>query len=166
MEAGMDDYIAKPFDPGVLLKMIGRLLTAGAAQPAEAPAAEPEHALPSVDSPPPLDRDALVARCMGNLELAQELLSDFEGDLSERVDQIARHVRQGDAQATVELAHALKGAAGTMTAESLQALAAAIEAAGKTGDLTSAVPLADRLGDEAHRCLHFIPELQGQLKDI
>jgi two-component system sensor histidine kinase/response regulator len=144
----MDDYIGKPFEPDALLEMIERLLAAKEGEP---------------DSPPPIDRDALLARCMGNLEFAQSLLSDFEGDLPERVDQIAQRIQQGNAQATAESAHALKGAAGTVTAEPLRALAAEIEAAGKTGDLTQVASLADQLRAEAQRCLSFIPELQERM---
>jgi len=64
---------------------------------------------------------------MGNLEFAQSLLSDFERDLPERVDQVAEHIHRGEAQAASEMAHALKGAAGTVTAEFVRALAAEIE---------------------------------------
>jgi Amt family ammonium transporter len=148
LEAGMDDYIVKPFEPDALLEMIERLLAAKEGKP---------------DRPPPIDRDALLARCMGNLEFAQSLLSDFEGDLPERVDQIAQRIQQGNPQATAESAHALKGAAGTVTAEPLRALAAEIEAAGKTGDLTQVASLVDQLRTEAQRCLRFIPELQERM---
>ena len=121
-----------------LLEMIGRLLGGRrASEPAE-PAAGPRRTGPPPVSngPPPIDRDALLARCMGNLEFAQSLLSDFEGDLPERVEQIARACpTSATPSAAAESAHALKGAAGMVTAESLQALAAEIEAAGKTGDL-------------------------------
>ena len=149
LEAGMDDYIGKPFEPDALLTMIRRRLAAKERKPA--------------DSPPPIDRGALLARCMGNLEFAQSLLSDFEGDLPKRVDQIAQRIAQGDARATAESAHALKGAAGTITAEPLRALAAKIEAAGKAGDLTPLASLADELRAETQRCLRFLPEIQERM---
>ena len=109
---------------------------------------------------PPMDRDALVARCMGNLEFAQKMLTDFEGYLPERVDQIVRVLGQHDAGAAADLAHGLKGTAGIMTAKTLQAVAAGIEAAGMAGDLAEATPLSDRLNAEARRCLDYIPELR------
>jgi len=85
------------------------------------------------------------------------------GERLERVDQIAQRIHQGDARAMAESAHALKGAAGTITAEPLRALAAEIEAAGKAGDLTQVVSLTDQLRAEAERCLRFIPDLKERM---
>jgi hypothetical protein len=48
-------------------------------------------------------------------------------------------------------------------AESLRTLAAGIEAAGKTGDLADATPLAERLQAEARRCIRFLPKLRGKM---
>ena len=131
LDAGMDDYITKPFKPKTLLEMISRSLLATAAETAGASPVMADPTRMPPDGPPPIDRKALLVRCMGNVAFAQSLLTEFEGDLPERVEQIARHVGGRDAGATVDSAHALKGAAGTVTAEPLRALAAAIEAAGK-----------------------------------
>ncbi len=149
LAAGMDDYIAKPFEPSELVRTIERVLAAGALPSAQ-------QACESV----PIDRGALLARCMGNLEFAQSVLSAFEAELVERVDQIAGQVGQCDVRAATESAHALKGAAGMVTAESLRQLAQQIEAAGKAGTLAEALPLADRLREEADRCLRYIPQLR------
>ena len=69
LEAGMDNYIGKPFEPDALLEMMGRLLAAKEGQPAEKPPVEPGQTPLAADRPPPINRDALLARCMGNLEL-------------------------------------------------------------------------------------------------
>ena len=170
VEAGMDDYISKPFEPDVLLKMIGRLLTVNEGAPdVDSPAEESSDDLGRVSLPvdnrPPIDRRALLLRCMENLEFAQSLLADFEGDLPQRVDQIAQFIHEDDVRAAAESAHALKGAAGTIAAEPLRTLAAEMEAAGKAGDLASAASLVDQLHAEAQRCLRFIPELKERMSD-
>jgi Amt family ammonium transporter len=163
LESGMDDYIGKPFEPDMLLEMIGRLLAAKEGKQAEEPAAGPRQTPSPSDSSPPINSDAFLARCMGSLEFARSLLADFEDELPGYVEQIAEHVYQGNAPAAAESAHALKGAAGTVTAEPLRALAAEIEAAGKAGDLTQVASLADQLRAEAQRCLRFIPEIQERM---
>jgi PAS domain S-box-containing protein len=163
LAAGMDNYIGKPFEPNALLEMMRHVLAAQEQKPTAEPPAELSRAPSPEDSPPPIDHSALLARCMGNLEFAQSLLADFQGDLPERIDEIAERVHQGDARAMAESAHALKGAAGTITAESLRALAAAMEAAGKAGDPTPLASLADQLCAEAQRCLRYIPELQQRM---
>jgi CheY-like chemotaxis protein/HPt (histidine-containing phosphotransfer) domain-containing protein len=168
LQAGMDEYISKPFASEALLAMIGRLLgvkeePAADEPPADAPPAEPTltTAQPAATTPDaPIDHRGLMARCLGNLEFAQSLLSVFAEDLPERMELIARQLREKDVAAVVESAHTLKGSAGMMSAESLRAVAAQIEALGKAGDLAEAVSLAERLGQEANRCLRFVPEIR------
>ncbi len=168
VEAGMDDYISKPFEPQTLLKVMARFLASKEATPGESPVEEPRLApAPRLACPavPPIDGDALVARCLGNLELAADLLSEFARDLPQRVEKIARHARQGDARAATESAHALKGSAGMMGAEAVQTLAARIEATGREGDLAQAASLADELRGEVQRCLRYLPELREKISD-
>jgi PAS domain S-box-containing protein len=131
------------------------------------PAPSPDGPVPLLACPavPPIDGGALLARCVGDLEFAVDLLSDFAGDLAQRVEKIARHARQGDARATAESAHALKGTAGMMSAGALQTLAARIEAAGGDGDLAQAASLADELRGEVQRCLRYLPELREKMTD-
>ena len=112
------------------------------------------------DRRPPIDRDALLTHCAGSPEFAHSLLSDFAGDLPKRLEQIAGHVREGDAQAAAEAAHSLKGSAGILAATAVREIAAEIEAAGKAGDLARLASLADRLGGEVRRCQDFIPQIQ------
>jgi len=160
LAAGMDSYLSKPFDPSQLLTAMGDVLTP---QPAAAVPEANAPTPPPVDILPPLNVDALRTRCLGVLDIAESLLADFERGLLESVEQIAQHAAQGDAQATAETAHSLKGEAGTITAEPLRALAAEIEAAGKAGDLTPLATLVVRLREEAQRCLQFLPELRRRL---
>ncbi len=163
LDAGMDSYISKPFDAESLLDAMGRLLAAQEKEPAAEPPAEPQPMPSPACSTPPIDRDALARRCMGDLEFAAELLSEFENMLADRVERIARPVREGNAAAAGVAAHGLKGEAGTMAAESLRALAAAIESAGKANELSKVAALVDQLGDEVQRCRQYIPELRRQL---
>ena len=160
VEAGMDDYVSKPFEPRTLLQTMGRFL---AMQGGKAAAAEPLPASPAANVPAPIDRDALLARCMGNLEFAGSLLADFEDDLRSRVDQIVGQAQAGDARAAAESAHALKGAAAIITAESVRELAARIEATGKAGDAREVAALADQLHDEAGRLLSVLPGLREEM---
>ena len=163
VEAGMDDYLSKPFEPQSLFKILARFLASNESKPAQPPAGE-ARPTPSPEGPvPPIDGDALLARCMGNLRLAAELLADFAGDLDQHVEIIAGHARQGDGHAAAESAHALKGAAGTLGAEALRTLAAKIEATGREGDLAQAASLVEELRGEAQRCLRYAAALQEKM---
>jgi HPt (histidine-containing phosphotransfer) domain-containing protein len=100
---------------------------------------------------------------MGNLEFAESLLSDFGKDLPEHVAKIARNGAAGDGKGMAEAAHALKGAAGTVAAEAVRDIAAAIEAQGKAGSLAEVAALTDQLRDAAERCLQFIPKVRKEI---
>jgi HPt (histidine-containing phosphotransfer) domain-containing protein len=69
-------------------------------------------------------------------------------------------LRRNEAEALSELAHQVKGASGMMTARPLQEAATRMEAAGKGRDMAGAAEIADLLGQEARRCLEYIPELR------
>jgi PAS domain S-box-containing protein len=163
LAAGMDGYLTKPFEPDQLLRTLTSMLASRVEASVEQAADRPATAAPSAGGPPPLDAEALRVRCMGNLEFVATLLADFERDLLPAVEQIARYALAGDPRATAEAAHALKGEAGTITADPLRAAAAAVEAAGKTGDLSQVTALVERLRDEAQRCLGYLPDLRREI---
>jgi HPt (histidine-containing phosphotransfer) domain-containing protein len=69
----------------------------------------------------------------GQTGLLIELFGLFKDDSPERIENLKRSMAAGDASATSELAHAMKGAAGTIGASRMRALAQDIEKAGKAG---------------------------------
>ena len=111
----------------------------------------------------PIDREALISRCMGNLEFADSLLADFQEDLPQQVDQIATFADQGDIEAMTDTAHSLKGAAGIVVAETIRTIVTEIEMAGKAADLTDTPSLTEQLQSETQRCLGFIPRLREEI---
>jgi PAS domain S-box-containing protein len=164
LAAGMDDYISKPFEPDKLIDVIAKLLATKAPAAAdEPPQPKSDQSQTQPDNAPPFNMRALLARCMGSLEFAQNLLSDFEQELPGHADRIALAVGRRHAKEAAESAHRLKGAAGTMAAEPLRLLAEAIELAAKAGSLSQAASLAEQLGNEAKRCLEAIPKLREHL---
>jgi Amt family ammonium transporter len=160
LDAGMDDYISKPFEQSELIRLIDRLLGGKQSVQAERPSAAgtPGH---EVDAAP-IDVAALFARCMGNMEFAASLLDEMQSSGADLVEGIARLVAAQDAAGAAEAAHALKGAAGIVAAEPLRSLAADIEAAGKSGDLESVASLVEGLRREMQRCLAVVPKIREQ----
>jgi CheY-like chemotaxis protein/HPt (histidine-containing phosphotransfer) domain-containing protein len=161
LDAGMDDYVSKPFQARTLLEKIAGVLgeeengskEAARGEATEGPSREEE-------ASPPIDRESLVKRCMGSIEFAETLLAEFENDLPAHVERVVGHLAGGDLEAAVESAHSLKGAAGVVAAESLKEIAAEIEAAGRSEELSGSHGLAERLQCEAKRCLERLPEIR------
>ncbi|QDS86052.1 Sensor histidine kinase RcsC [Rosistilla ulvae] len=154
IDAGMDDYLAKPFNPKQLTEIVQQWL----------PQTLHNRTTPTVDTPQPetqlpFARQEFMERCMGDLGFAESLLESFESDSRARVDEIVMYANQRDATAAGNAAHTLKGMAGILAAHPLQSIAAEIERAGRQDDLEDIVDLIDDLQSEVSRCLAFIPSL-------
>ena len=74
-------------------------------------------------------------RVMNDEELARVVIAGFLGDLPGQIKQLKSYAAAGDARRVEEQAHKIKGASATVGGEALRALAAAMEEAGRAGDL-------------------------------
>jgi len=110
LAAGMDAYIAKPICVNDFMGAIGRLVPGAAGVGPEAPA--PEGAAQESDAPPGIDRDGLMARFDGDLELLQEAADIFFRNYPKQMDQLRDAIRRGDAEGVERAAHTIKGAVG------------------------------------------------------
>jgi CheY-like chemotaxis protein/HPt (histidine-containing phosphotransfer) domain-containing protein len=142
LAAGMNDYVAKPIDPHALIAALERWL-------APAPMDSPPSVEPDRPAAAPLadfDYASLLARLLGEEDMVPEIVPMFLDALPRQMDQLRLQVEAGDAVATERCAHTIKGAAATMGAERLRALALDMEQAARAGNLAmvaSALPEMD-----------------------
>ena len=73
------------------------------------------------------DRDELIARCLGDLEFAERILSRFQSRFQEDWSELERAVSQRNAEQTACVAHRLKGASANAAAHAIRERAAEIE---------------------------------------
>ena len=132
LTAGMNGHVTKPIDPdrlfAVLVQKIGRRRPV-ASPPATAPADTSDR--PAADLPERLPGFALAVglrRLQGNRALYRKLIIDFASAYQETPDSIRKALKDGDLQTCHHLVHSLKGAAGNLAAERLQAAAQDLEA--------------------------------------
>jgi CheY-like chemotaxis protein/HPt (histidine-containing phosphotransfer) domain-containing protein len=121
LQAGMNDYLAKPIDPVGLQHALLRAAGKTAAAPQAAPAA---HAATRLFDPP-----TLLARAGDDPEFARELIALFAQSVADDMRELRSAVEAGDEVQTRRLAHAIKGSAANLAAEALAAEAAALEKA-------------------------------------
>jgi HPt (histidine-containing phosphotransfer) domain-containing protein len=92
----------------------------------------------SVATPPSnvFNSDELLARCMGNANFAERVLSKFLQRGALDLDELVRAADALDAQAVTLMAHRIKGAAANVAAQRLRERAAVIEELGRTARLS------------------------------
>ncbi|MHC4875171.1 MAG: Hpt domain-containing protein [Planctomycetota bacterium] len=73
--------------------------------------------------------DELLSRCMDNVELADRVLSRFQGSLGETVQHLELLAGQGDWEGLAKQSHRLKGEAGNCGSRPIVELASELEAA-------------------------------------
>jgi two-component system sensor histidine kinase/response regulator len=137
LEAGMDSYLSKPIDPVKLLEEVSRLLELVDAPSAASPRLPCSEEAEASDAPP-LDLAALERRCMGDAAFARRILKKFAARLEDDITRIEGCLTREDSDEGRAEAHALKGAAGNVSAIGLQRAAASLEAALAAGDLEAA----------------------------
>jgi two-component system sensor histidine kinase/response regulator len=164
LEAGMTDYLKKPLNREELFDALERFLShldeapegeaAAIEQEPERPAAAPVAAstpAPGVPAAAPWNRDAVAERFMGDWDFVQVLLEKFERQADIDVQQLEQRVAAHDAEQTAQLAHRLKGAAASLSAEPLAAAAARLEALGRKQALDEIEDCFAELRDELER---------------
>jgi two-component system sensor histidine kinase/response regulator len=158
--AGMNAHLTKPIDEATLYETLLRILP-------EAPAPQ-DHADDPVaglrndgafDLPAPsphLDLPAALKHLGGKRELLLSLLHTFTEDFAGTPVQIAADARGGRNDAVAAQAHAVKGAAAYLRADTLCTTAARLEEAARDGR-----------ADEAQAHLpRFVDELEGVLGEL
>ncbi len=137
LEAGMNDFLTKPIQPHHLQAMLERWLgplPLVADLPPESPLGDTAAATDSRIFNGP----ALLTRMMEEKALAKALLRDFLEDAPEHIRELKAMLDAQNVQASIRVAHTLKGAAATVSAERMMALALMMETAAKNGLLAEA----------------------------
>ena len=103
---------------------------------------------------------SLLERCLNKPEVAERLLGKFATSAQERVEELRSAAEARDATRLGGVAHALKGAAGNMSAQRVQAAAAEVERLARENKIDEALVALDPLYNHVRECIAFIPTLK------
>jgi PAS domain S-box-containing protein len=155
-EVGMDDHIAKPFDPDDLFAVLTKWLVKEAPKPAAPERTEnkKERSPSNEETLPPLmdgiDVQLGLRRARGNEKLYRTLLLLLDEKYADAAERIGENLAAGNREEAVALAHSVKGTSGMLGAMKLFEAAGALEKALDEGGQAPEVLLAqftDRLAE-------------------
>lgn len=149
MDAGMDDFLAKPVEPERLFRSLARWIPASTSKHGvQGPDNISTDDIPGVG--PVLDLDAGRVYFAGKRESHERVLVRFLSAHKNDASNILAALENGDTRRALQLLHSLKGLAGMLTAKPLQQLSEQIETDLKKGSpakqlLAEAKQLASRM---------------------
>ena len=170
MEAGMDDFLNKPFQPDDLFGVLQKYLPV---QPIEEASLEAEIDTAPVDDAllpgVQIHTDALPAeacesddteatrvwqeslrvRCAGNTQLIEKLLNVYLKQSDADLETIRRHALMGEMEVVRMSAHSWRGSAGHLGAKRLMEVTGQIEELARAGATTEVEQKLDELSQEA-----------------
>jgi CheY-like chemotaxis protein len=136
LDAGMDDYLAKPVTLESLSLVLSKWLPGLAGRQAEVwVQAATGQAQPEAQV---FDLAVLRKRLLEDEDLLRSVLASFLQEIPRQMSALAEMLEAGQAQEAAKRAHAIKGAAAAVCAEYLRLAALGIEKAGRAEDLAAA----------------------------
>jgi two-component system sensor histidine kinase/response regulator len=141
LAAGMTDYLAKPVELTKLAHALEQCLRAPAPSGAEGSSAMEQRPVNNLV----FNQEELLARLMGDKILAARVIAAFLLDMPRQLDSLKNKLEHGDAPGARVQAHALKGAAATISAEALREVCLEAQNAAASMELSRALALLPRL---------------------
>jgi HPt (histidine-containing phosphotransfer) domain-containing protein len=113
-----------------------------------------------LDADKAINVDELLARCMGNAEIAQRILLKFQERFGLDLEELEQALRGQDSEAITQAAHRMKGASANVAAPRIYKLVSEIEQLGRNERISEIPPEFARLRTEWKRLLDDVSTLE------
>jgi CheY-like chemotaxis protein/HPt (histidine-containing phosphotransfer) domain-containing protein len=154
LDAGMDDYIAKPIKAADLAQKLGVLSAAQIVQNRQNPGVLAGHSLAA--DPPLADFDYAAAMAAMDAELVEVIIPAFLEHFPKDCAQLRAGLAAGDADMVMRVSHSMRGSLSAFGADPATRRAKELEALARAGDLREADALAQHLFAEVERLLKVL----------
>lgn len=156
LDAGMDDYLSKPFNMTKLRQILRKWMPPAQSTKAEAAATitiaeKPVPEAGAGSDNVPIDERVLKDMFGDNPEIFKEILNDFVDSTQKIIEEIKTGLQQNLAEAVKQAAHKLKSAARSIGANELTDICLSLETACKEDDwktINNQAPSLDKLMSE------------------
>jgi len=157
LEAGMDDYLSKPYKAEEINALLAKWLSAPPrerqAEGAE-PAPRPD-SVSSTEAPPPIDRAVIEAITsltpQGSAEILRSVITLYLDGSLKLLEGVRGAIEGKDATALNRAAHSLKSSSGNLGAKVLAAICSELERMGRSGTTEGAAARLTSLEKEYRR---------------
>ena len=140
MNAGMNDYLSKPFKPEDLQSMLEKYFGNSNVKTKQKRKKD-RSSIPSKN----FDKKAILDRIDGDMDLFRQLIALFVQEVPNQIKQIKLAIKANDPERITLFAHTIKGSAYNIRAMELKQVAFDIEQAGKSSDINLAASKIEAL---------------------
>jgi CheY-like chemotaxis protein/HPt (histidine-containing phosphotransfer) domain-containing protein len=171
LAAGMDSYLSKPIKRDELIELVERLAgTKDNNLPSEDPRPKTQVASPKTQVQRPKPQDPIpvfdltdaISKCYGEYALFQDVADCLFCEAGALVEQMRAAIREGDAAELAKTAHRLKGTVSYLGAAPALEATQHAESIGRSGDLSAASAVLEKLAIELDRLKAAIGEARGK----
>lgn len=127
LACGMDDFMAKPVAPQAMAEILARWLPCQSSSKSQTLAPSSVGQINDETALPVWDRQGMLARLMGEKQVARVITSGFLIDIPLKLQALEISLAEKDMLTLIRLAHGIRGAAATVGGERLQAAAHLLE---------------------------------------
>ena len=163
LEAGMNDYIAKPVTAQTLAETLKKWLPTASDDDArisdEQKPANAEEAI--IPEPLIWDTAGMLERLMDDEDLVREITAAFLADIPQQIQTLKTSIEHGDIPTAQRQAHTIKGVSANVGGEALRAVAFEIEQIIKAGDLVAA---GTRMTELDMQCDRLIKAMETSMR--
>ena len=156
LEAGMDDYIAKPLRRKDLLTMAEKWT--GGIDDSRLKIDDCTIPRGNQGSKAPMEYERALEEFEGDETFLMEVLEGFIENVTSQIKIIRQAISDGDAEVVRRESHSIKGGAGNLTAGKLADIAFELENIGKYGMLEGGIDALEKLEQEFFRLEYFVAE--------
>lgn len=152
IQAGMDDYLAKPIKSAKLYELIeGQFVSP------DDPAGKGEGFSNDV-----FDRDDALDSMDGDMDLLKEMVVEFLEQLPKDINALQESISNKDTVTLERTAHTIKGSTGILSARNTYEVAQRLEVMGKEGELDEAMHTYDSLIKESEKLRKALQDFQRE----
>ena len=158
LDAGMNDYLAKPVDPTALAAMIEKWVDMKTRTDAtrETSIRPRDNGLDQDAGQVFVNLDSALQRAMGDKDFLKMIFDEFFKGVEEQLQAIANALQGSDGNLLRQAAHKFKGAAANLGLEQVAAAALALETIGRTDVMDGGAQALSDLEQTVHQSITYI----------